>query len=113
MVTYIDAASAPLKNTGVIRLYTAEDFDAMRKACQLTARCLDELAAIVKPGVTTAGEVEKLLGKAGRRMSFPRQGIDSLEYEMRLYGETWIVSIAITPDGKVRDVQRRRLNVGF
>lgn len=25
----------------------------MRKACQLTARCLDELAAIVKPGVTT------------------------------------------------------------
>lgn len=53
MVTYIDAASAPLKNTGVIRLYTAEDFTGMRKACQLTARCLDELAAIVKPGVTT------------------------------------------------------------
>ncbi|CVI57807.1 methionine aminopeptidase [Agrobacterium salinitolerans str. Hayward 0363] len=53
MVTYIDAASAPLKNTGVIRLYTPEDFDGMRKACQLTARCLDELAAIVKPGVTT------------------------------------------------------------
>jgi methionyl aminopeptidase len=25
----------------------------MRKACQLTARCLDELAAIVKPGVST------------------------------------------------------------
>ena len=36
MVTYIDAASAPLKNTGVIRLYTPEDFDGMRKACQLT-----------------------------------------------------------------------------
>ncbi len=34
MVTYIDAASAPLKNTGVIRLYTPEDFDGMRKACQ-------------------------------------------------------------------------------
>ena len=25
----------------------------MRKACQLTARCLDELAEIVTPGVTT------------------------------------------------------------
>lgn len=53
MVTYIDAASAPMKNTGVIRLYNAEDFAGMRKASQLTARCLDELASIVKPGVTT------------------------------------------------------------
>lgn len=53
MVTYIDAASAPKKNTGVIRLYSSEDFEGMRKASQLTARCLDELANIVKPGVTT------------------------------------------------------------
>lgn len=53
MVTYIDAASAPLKNTGAIRLYSPEDFAGMRKACQVTARCLDELAEIVKPGVTT------------------------------------------------------------
>ena len=51
MVTYIDATSAPLKNTGVIRLYDAEAFDGMRKACQLTARCLDELYPLVKPGV--------------------------------------------------------------
>ncbi|MBO3760104.1 type I methionyl aminopeptidase [Ciceribacter sp. L1K22] len=53
MVNYIDAATAPLKNTGAIRLYGSEDFDGMRKACQLTARCLDALADIVKPGVTT------------------------------------------------------------
>lgn len=53
MVTYIDAATAPMKNTGVIRLYNQEDFAGMRKASQLTARCLDELASIVKPGVTT------------------------------------------------------------
>lgn len=53
MVTYIDAASAPLKNTGAIRLYSSDDFAAMRKACQVTARCLDELTEIVKPGVTT------------------------------------------------------------
>ena len=54
MVNYIEAVSAPSKNTGAIRLYdTAQDFDGMRKACQLTARCLDELAAIVQPGITT------------------------------------------------------------
>jgi methionyl aminopeptidase len=54
MVTYLDAATAPLRNTGQIRLYNAEAFDGMRKACQLTARCLDELASMVAPGVTTA-----------------------------------------------------------
>ncbi len=53
MVSYVDAAVAPLKNTGQIRLYDAEDFEGMRKACQLTARCLDELAPMVAPGVTT------------------------------------------------------------
>ena len=52
-MNYIDAASAPLKNTGAIRLYGADDFEGMRKASQLTARCLDALAEIVKPGVTT------------------------------------------------------------
>jgi len=53
MVNYIDAATAPLKNTGAIRLYDADAFAGMRRACQLTARCLDELVAITKPGVTT------------------------------------------------------------
>jgi methionyl aminopeptidase len=53
MVNYIEAVSAPLKNTGAIRLYSTEDFAGMRKACLLTARCLDELATVVKPGVTT------------------------------------------------------------
>jgi methionyl aminopeptidase len=54
MVTYIDAATAPLKNTGAIRLYDAEAFEGMRRSCQLTARCLDALVPMVKPGVTTA-----------------------------------------------------------
>jgi methionyl aminopeptidase len=53
MVTYIDATAAPPKNTGVIRLYDADAFAGMRKACQLTARCLDELYPLVKPGVAT------------------------------------------------------------
>ena len=51
MINYVDAAVAPLRNTGDIRLYNAADFDGMRKACQLTASCLDELVDFVKPGV--------------------------------------------------------------
>ncbi|TIW10843.1 MAG: M24 family metallopeptidase, partial [Mesorhizobium sp.] len=53
MVTYLDASTAPLRNTGQIRLYGEEGFAGMRKACDLTARCLDELVPMVKPGVTT------------------------------------------------------------
>ena len=53
MVTYIEAASAPYKNTGAIRLYTPDDFAGIKRACHLTARCLDELASRVQPGVTT------------------------------------------------------------
>jgi methionyl aminopeptidase len=53
MIEYVDAALAPLKNTGQIRLYDEEGFAGMRKAGQVTAECLDQLNAIVKPGVTT------------------------------------------------------------
>jgi methionyl aminopeptidase len=66
MVTYIDAATAPLKNTGAIRLYSSEDFAGMRKACQVTARCLDELAEIVKPGVTT-NEIDRFVFEFGEK----------------------------------------------
>ncbi|NVP57963.1 type I methionyl aminopeptidase [Mycoplana rhizolycopersici] len=53
MVTYIEAFSAPMKNTGVIRLYGSEAFEGMRRACQLTARALDEIYPLVKPGTST------------------------------------------------------------
>jgi len=43
-----------MKNTGHIKLYSKDDFEGMRKACQLTATCLDEVAKMVKPGVTTS-----------------------------------------------------------
>ncbi|WP_417689973.1 type I methionyl aminopeptidase [Roseibium sp.] len=64
MVTYVDAAEAPLKNTGQIRLYGPEDFAGMKKAGQLTARCLDALADIVQPGVTTQ-EIDDFVYKFG------------------------------------------------
>ena len=53
MVTYIEATSAPMKNTGVIRLYGSDAFDGMRKASQLTARALDEIYPLVQPGIAT------------------------------------------------------------
>ncbi len=53
MQNYIQADLAPLKNTGTIKLYGEEGFAGMRRACALTARCLDEVSALVAPGVTT------------------------------------------------------------
>ena len=53
MMTYVDAASAPLRKTGQIKLYGADAFAGMRKAGRLVAECLDLLAPEVKPGVPT------------------------------------------------------------
>ena len=53
MVTYLDANSAVMKNTGQVKLYDGDAFEGMSRAGQLTARCLDALADMVKPGMTT------------------------------------------------------------
>jgi methionyl aminopeptidase len=53
MSLYEDAALAPMKNTGKIRLYGEDGFQGMRAAGRLVAECLDLLAPMVKPGVTT------------------------------------------------------------
>jgi methionyl aminopeptidase len=53
MVTYLEANSAAMKNTGQIKLYDSEAFQGMHRAGQLTARALDALVDMVKPGQTT------------------------------------------------------------
>ncbi len=53
-MTYIDAAEAPLANTGQIKLHGAEGFAAMHRAGRLAAQALDLLTEHVRPGVTTA-----------------------------------------------------------
>ena len=53
-MTYIDAAEAPLANTGQIKLHGPEGFAGMRAAGALAATALDLLAGHVRPGVTTA-----------------------------------------------------------
>jgi outer membrane protein assembly factor BamE (lipoprotein component of BamABCDE complex) len=60
----------------------------------------------IKPGVTTAQEVVQLLGPPANRTSFPRQGVDSLDYVMQVWTETFDVGIIIGKDGVVREVQR-------
>ena len=52
-MTYVDAAVAPLRKTGQIKLYGSAAFAGMRKAGRLVAECLDLLTDEVKPGVPT------------------------------------------------------------
>jgi len=52
-MNYIDAADAPDLRDGAIKLHGPEGFAGMRKAGNVAARCLDMLAEMVKPGVTT------------------------------------------------------------
>jgi methionyl aminopeptidase len=52
-MTYVDAATAPLRKTGQIRLHGAADFAGMRRAGRLVAEILDMLAGHVQPGVPT------------------------------------------------------------
>ncbi len=52
-MTYVDAAVAPLRKTGQIKIHGAAAFAGMRKAGQLVAHCLDMLVDEVKPGAST------------------------------------------------------------
>src|SRR4029077_13409384 len=52
-MSYVDAALAPQRKTGQIKLHGPDAFAGMRKAGRLVAECLDMLAAEVKPGVST------------------------------------------------------------
>src|SRR4051812_43583649 len=53
MVSFVDAAVAPVRNTGQVRLYGPEDFAAMRRAGRLVAECLDQLNDMIRPGLPT------------------------------------------------------------
>jgi methionyl aminopeptidase len=53
-MAFIDAAQAPARATGQIKLHGLEAFASMRKAGRLAAECLDMLAPHVVPGVLTS-----------------------------------------------------------
>jgi len=52
-MNYIDADQAPALRDGAIKLHSAADFEGMRKAGRLAAKCLDMLTTEVAPGVST------------------------------------------------------------
>ena len=54
-----------MKNTGQIKIYSPEDFDGMRRACQLTAACLDEVAKMIEPGLPTI-EIDRFVYQYGK-----------------------------------------------
>ena len=52
-MSYVDAALAPQRKTGQIKLHGPAAFEGMRKAGRLVAQCLDMLAHEIRPGATT------------------------------------------------------------
>ena len=52
-MNYVDAAIAPLRKTGQIKIHGPAAFEGMRKAGRLAAECLDMLAGEIHPGVPT------------------------------------------------------------
>ncbi|TMJ22099.1 MAG: M24 family metallopeptidase, partial [Alphaproteobacteria bacterium] len=52
-MSYVDAAIAPQRKTGQIKLHGPAAFEGMRKAGRLAAECLDMLADEIRPGVPT------------------------------------------------------------
>jgi methionyl aminopeptidase len=53
MMNYVEATKAPLRNTGMIKIHPAADFEGMRKAGRLAAETLDLLVPQVVPGILT------------------------------------------------------------
>src|SRR5262245_33522122 len=52
-MSYVDAALAPQRKTGQIKLHGPGAFEGMRQAGRLAAECLDMLTGEVRPGVPT------------------------------------------------------------
>lgn len=65
MTAYIEAALAPNKNTGAIKIHGELGFEGMRRASHITATCLDQLADLIQPGTTTQ-QIDDFVALFGR-----------------------------------------------
>ena len=65
-----------------------------------------ELLDKIKPGVTTAKEVEQILGPPAGRSDFSRLGVVSMDYEMREWLDWFDIGVMIGRDDIVREVQK-------
>ena len=61
-MNFIDANLDPLRNTGQVKIHTADDFDGMRKVGRMAAQVLDALGEFVVPGVSTQELDARALG---------------------------------------------------
>lgn len=59
----------------------------------------------IKPGMT-AQEVEQILGPPRSRSDFSRLGVVSMDYETRIWTDTYDIGVMIGKDGVAREVQR-------
>ena len=64
-MNYVDAAVAPLRKTGQIKIHGPAAFEGMRKAGRLVAECLDLLMAVIRPGVPT-DRIDRFVHDFGR-----------------------------------------------
>lgn len=60
----------------------------------------------IKARVTTAQEVEQILGPPVSRSDFSRLGQISMNYSMQIWEDWYDVGVMIGTDGIVRDVQK-------
>jgi len=70
-MTYVEAANAPLRKTGHIKLYGPSGFEGMRRAGRLAAEILDAVAELVGPGVTTTAIDDLVYDYATARGAYP------------------------------------------
>ena len=70
-MTFVDADLVPARKSGQIKLHGPQAFAAMRKAGRLAAEALDELAALVRPGVTTQALDDAAFAFAMKHDAYP------------------------------------------
>ena len=64
-MTFVDSSAHQSRRNGHIKLHGPDAFEGMRRAGQLTARALDVLVPLVKPGVTT-NELDRVIFEFAR-----------------------------------------------
>jgi len=62
----------------------------------------------IKPGITTAQDVEQILGPPKSRTPWPRMDRVSMDYVMRDWSDTYDVAVMVDGGGIVREVEKVR-----
>jgi len=96
---YVDAAIAPTRNTGHVKLHGPAAFEGMRRAGRLAAECLDMILPFVAPGAPGAAPVQGPPAAEALGLNF-LAGFDLREV-VREY-EVWLIEQTIQRAGSKR-----------